>query len=105
MSLSVATPTHLKEIGLLPDFVDQASKNDPLSFFWKLFELHVYKLDNYHIFINRLACKAPRTGGGGLCEHECSSDSNCHKGLRCCKNGCGSLCALEEPSSRWLQSK
>ena len=27
MSLSVVTPTHLKEIGLLPDFVDQASKS------------------------------------------------------------------------------
>jgi hypothetical protein len=28
----------------------------------------------------------------GICEQECSSDADCSADLKCCSNGCGSVC-------------
>merc|ERR1711915_505374 len=29
----------------------------------------------------------------GICVHSCSTDSDCGKGLLCCRNGCGTVCS------------
>ena len=37
----------------------------------------------------KLVCPTP---DGGICIEECSSDADCKGKLKCCFNGCGSVC-------------
>ena len=38
------------------------------------------------------SCPAVRADTAGICEHECSLDSECTDSKKCCYNGCGHTC-------------
>uniref|UniRef100_A0A8C8S2Y4 Uncharacterized protein n=1 Tax=Pelusios castaneus TaxID=367368 RepID=A0A8C8S2Y4_9SAUR len=40
----------------------------------------------------------PKPTGPGICLHQCSSDSDCKGGEKCCFNGCGYVCMKVAPS-------
>lgn len=38
----------------------------------------------------------PQPSGFGICVEQCSNDSTCEEGMKCCSNGCGHVCSAPD---------